>query len=125
MPAFKVIAEVQHHLERWQKPIEKSIEPFVKSVSILEKASIPMSKIADQIRDTMERSPSALVKLAEYGWYISMDSTFGEIIELGEQIEDEEEEVNKSVMNLYRGKLQEIQDELIRNFPHRSNTIQA
>jgi hypothetical protein len=83
-----------------------------------------ISSLSERIKEVIEKTPQALLLLAEYGWYIDYDSDFSLPVDLAELIENEQiEKLDEYLIAYYRDKFDTIIEELQHRHPKRKEII--
>lgn len=88
---------------------------------LLEAVGPFLTKFAEEVISFSKKAPKNYYELSKHGWYFDFDINPKKIIEFGEALQKGEYEiVNKYLCTYYTENLNEIEGELIKNFPNRT-----
>ncbi|WP_370089330.1 hypothetical protein [Ekhidna sp.] len=87
-----------------------------------------IQKLSKTLVEYQKRSSIAYRKLAEFGWYITLETDISEPIRLTEMIEKEEVdemELDKEMMTHFKNHFKVIRKTLLRKFPRRKEILES
>lgn len=147
--AFKPIQEIMKPLQQLSEPLSKISELMIKSYSLQRQLNTPFNNVGKRsrhlkskyqrfnnplfefnlklkalqvrINEINEKTPSALLLLAGYGWYLDYDSELTLPLELANLVENEEiEKLDKFLIEYYENKLESVINQLCEKHPKRA-----
>ncbi len=128
--------EPQKHLaETIRKPFIESqrrmaaalTEPLRQMQENLAKHLIaPFAKVAEEVQKLPGRMQNALVILGKHGWYIDSEMDLRALWEFEKALSDGDvDEAEQILMKYFRKKMSDIEQDLIKNFPHRGQIFSS
>jgi hypothetical protein len=138
MEPIRKMQAATEHITRFHRQIETSFLAVRRNIehlndyhlkspifnSPLQEQFEKISRISNRIKEVIEKTPQALLLLAEYGWYLDYDSDFSLPIDLAELIESERiDELDKYLIEYYRDKFAEIIEELKNRHNQRADIL--
>jgi len=123
--------ELGKKLHEAMRPVEESIRRAREAIAPvyaehMRKISEAMTPIAEFIRELPDNTKRVLKKLAEKGWFLSLDSTIPEVAHLAKLIESNDDAgINRFLVGFYTEQLDEVLNSLIATFPGRAHLFRS
>lgn len=106
-----------------QEIIRKATAPIRES---MEKTRAIMARVAEVASKLPAKTKKLLKKLAEKGWFLSLDITVSAVNSLAELIEDnDDEELDRLLAQFYTERLGKVLSDLVAAFPERAHLFRS
>lgn len=105
-------------------PYTKQIEKYQESLSGI--ISPAFEELQRSFRELPPKIQEALLLLAEHGWYLDFNMPLPSLWEIRKAISNGEiDEVEKALVEYFKSQLEEIEESITTQFPHRAHIIRS
>lgn len=128
-------------LQEGTRQIHKQFSPIIEQQKKLQENLLPILDIQKQIQKLFSpalelsqnifielplKTQEALIEIGNYGWFLDLEMTPSELWELNETlIIGDVKEAENTLVEHFKGRLSEIENSVIDEFPHRKKIIMA
>ena len=128
-------------LQESTRQIQKQFSPIIEQQKKLQENLLPILDIQKQIQKLFSpalelsqnifielplKTQEALIEIGNYGWFLDLEMIPSELWELNEAlITGDVKEAENTLVEHFKGRLSEIENSVINEFPHRKKIIMA